>query len=245
MRCPKCGFISFDQVETCGKCGKDISGEAELLKGTITNIAPPCFLRFDADQDEPEAPESVEEATESETEEVVMDMAGESSREIEFSLGDEPGREAEPDTEEMEMSLGTADINLEEVPGEIDLGEIEEAPQLDDDFTIDLDEEEPKFDFAEIDISDLAPTEKETDNLLVDKSVAEVAVAKETPAEPTARTGSAVLEDLQFEGIDLEAQSIVAQDAAAPGKITPAVKTGTALDSFDVDLDAIFADEKG
>lgn len=259
MRCPKCGFISFDREEACGKCGKNISGEAELLKGTITNIEPPRFLRFDTDKDEPETLKGVDGTAEFETEEAVMDMEEESSREIEFSLGDEPGREGEPETEEVELNLGTADISLEETTqeetsGEIDLGEIEEAPQQEEDFTIDLGEEEPakqavdepKFDFAEIDISDLAPAEKETDNLLVDESVEEVVVAEEAPAAaPSARTGSAALEDLQFEGIDLEPQAISAQDAAPPGKIAPSVKTGTALDSFDVDLDKIFADEKG
>lgn len=251
MRCPKCGFISFDLVKTCGKCGKNISEEADLPQGTTTNIEPPRVLRFDVAKDEPEAPAGVEGTVELETEEAVMDMEEESSREIEFSLDDEPGRAGEPGTEEMEMNLGPA-----EAAGEIDLGEIGEAPQPEEDFTIDLGEdepaeqagEEPKFDFAAIDISDLAPAEKETDNLLVAESVEEAVVteaviAEEAPAAPSARTGSAALEDLQFEGIDLEPQSISAPDTAA-GKIAPSVKTGTALDSFAVDLGDLFADEK-
>ncbi len=258
MRCPKCGFISFDLVETCGKCGKDISGEMGLPKGTTTYIEPPRFLRLDAAKADPEEPEGVEEEMEFETEDAVMDMEEESSREIEFSLDEEPARAGEPEIEEVEMDLGMADISLEEtspaeMAGEIDLGEIEEPPQQEEeDFTIDLGEEEPveqadeepKFDFAEIDISDLAPAEKETDTLLVAESVAEVVVAEKAPAAPSARTRSAALEDLQFEGIDLETQAISAQDAAPAGKISSSIKTGTALDSFDVDLGDLFADEK-
>ncbi len=258
MRCPKCGFISFDLVEACGKCGKDISGEMELPQGTTTHIEPPRFLRLDATKAESEAPEGVEGEMEFETEETVMDMEEESSREIEFSLDDEPARAGEPETEEVEMDLGMADISLDETSpaeaaGGIDLGEIEGAPQQEEeDFTIDLGEEkpaepageEPKFDFAEIDISDLAPAEKETDTLLVAESVAEVVVAEKAPAAPSARTRSAALEDLQFEGIDLETQAISAQDAAPAGKISASIKTGTALDSFDVDLGDLFADEK-
>ncbi len=249
MRCPKCGFISFDLVETCGKCGKNISGEMGLPKGTTTYIEPPRFLRLDAAKAEPEAPEGVEEEMEFETEDAVMDMEEESSREIEFSLDDEPARAGEPETEEVEMDLSMADIRLDDTSpaaaaGGIDLGEIEEAPQQEEEEPAEQAGEEPKFDFAKIDISDLAPAEKETETLLVAEAVAEVVVAEKAPTAPSARTRSAALEDLQFEGIDLENQAISAQNAAPAGKISASIKTGTALDSFDVDLGDLFADEK-
>ena len=31
MRCPKCGFISFDYVNNCEKCGKDLGETAAVL----------------------------------------------------------------------------------------------------------------------------------------------------------------------------------------------------------------------
>lgn len=31
MRCQKCGFISFDWLETCGKCGAPLGQESDLL----------------------------------------------------------------------------------------------------------------------------------------------------------------------------------------------------------------------
>ncbi len=31
MRCQKCGFISFDWLETCGKCGASLGQQREVL----------------------------------------------------------------------------------------------------------------------------------------------------------------------------------------------------------------------
>ncbi len=45
MRCPKCGYISFDHVETCLKCNKDISGKVEV-EGTTYHAASPSFLKI-------------------------------------------------------------------------------------------------------------------------------------------------------------------------------------------------------
>lgn len=44
MRCPKCGYISFDHVKTCLKCKKDISGKVEVI-GTTYHAAAPSFLK--------------------------------------------------------------------------------------------------------------------------------------------------------------------------------------------------------
>jgi hypothetical protein len=44
MRCPKCGFISFDHLTSCAKCGKDVSAVASELQGTSINVETPMFL---------------------------------------------------------------------------------------------------------------------------------------------------------------------------------------------------------
>ena len=59
MRCPKCGYISFDHVETCLKCNKDVAKEGSKVVGTTYNVAPPAFLKFtqrteDSSEDEGE-----------------------------------------------------------------------------------------------------------------------------------------------------------------------------------------------
>lgn len=52
MRCPKCGFISFDHLEQCLKCKKDISAVSDTMHGTVFNVAAPSFLRLSPKRDE-------------------------------------------------------------------------------------------------------------------------------------------------------------------------------------------------
>lgn len=44
MRCPKCGYISFDRQKSCGKCSNDLTAVAEQLQGTVGKSAAPFFL---------------------------------------------------------------------------------------------------------------------------------------------------------------------------------------------------------
>jgi len=46
MRCPKCGFISFDQLPKCVKCGKNFSGITELVHGTAFSVTAPLYLKI-------------------------------------------------------------------------------------------------------------------------------------------------------------------------------------------------------
>ena len=46
MRCPKCGYISFDNVSECLKCKKDIKTVSSQLRGASFNVAAPAFLHF-------------------------------------------------------------------------------------------------------------------------------------------------------------------------------------------------------
>ncbi len=53
MRCPKCGYISFDHVETCLKCKKKIK-RTNGFDGTVHNVSPPGFLKFEEPEPIPE-----------------------------------------------------------------------------------------------------------------------------------------------------------------------------------------------
>ncbi|MGV1100914.1 hypothetical protein ACUUL3_16070 [Thiovibrio sp. JS02] len=44
MRCPKCGYISFDRQEACVKCNADVTAVAEQLRGTVADAEAPYFL---------------------------------------------------------------------------------------------------------------------------------------------------------------------------------------------------------
>jgi len=62
MRCPKCGYISFDHLETCLKCKKDIKSAADAVPGSVFNVATPIFLRFDREVVEKQDDEELVEA---------------------------------------------------------------------------------------------------------------------------------------------------------------------------------------
>ena len=58
MRCPKCGYISFDRQKSCGKCSNDLTAVAEQLQGTVSKAASPFFLGAILGKQQPYAAES-------------------------------------------------------------------------------------------------------------------------------------------------------------------------------------------
>jgi hypothetical protein len=136
MRCPKCNFVSFDLLESCVKCGKNISEAATELEGTVVAVAAPSFLKV--------AGEGTAEFDSEES----LDLGAEGEEEsMDFSFDDEPSVEAS--SEDIEMDLGEV-ADTEEADVEIDLG-AEDTPEMD----LEADDDEV------IGISDLAPAEEE------------------------------------------------------------------------------------
>ncbi len=248
MRCPKCGYISFDHLERCKKCGKDIAEATAELEGTVFEAVVPVFLQFEAGGNE----------------EVADDMAGASAGEdIDLNLDEtfeeiETGNEVSPG-EEVELVLGdeeelpemdAADATLagevnaaQEAPADTgDEGEL--VLELGDGQSGGEEIEGLQLDFSDIDISDLAPPveEEEPEELSLASGDEAVPVMASGPA---AAAGAAPggLEDLEIDDLDLDAPPPVTGSAAG-GRLPPAVKTGTALDDFDVDLGDLLADGK-
>ena len=55
MKCPKCGYISFDYNDSCPKCNKDISAEREKMNLPSYAPNPPSLLTaLTGEGDEPE-----------------------------------------------------------------------------------------------------------------------------------------------------------------------------------------------
>ena len=118
MRCIKCGFISFDHLASCAKCGRDISEVASELQGTSIKVESPMFLSgalaafseaeesFDEHVMEADVGEGVD--FDMEMEEEAVEMA-DSEEDIDFSFDEE--------VEEIEVA-GEADINLAEAEAE-------------------------------------------------------------------------------------------------------------------------------
>lgn len=206
MRCPKCSFVSFDLVESCVKCGKNISAAAAELQGTVVAVEPPTFLGV-ASKEVP--PEAAEPTAGFDTEEP-MDLGGEGEEEtMDLSFDEGPAAEVE----EVEMDFGEAEETT--AAADLDLGFEEEVA---------VESEAGEGDV--IGISDLAPVE-EAEEVLAEGP------ADEEHEAAAAGAGGLGLEDLKVDGIDLDSPP---GGVAESDKVLPSVKTGTALDDFDFDL---------
>jgi hypothetical protein len=152
MRCPKCGFISFDHIDVCLKCNKDISKVTSQLEGTTYNVAPPAFLKFRKREEGASAAESSRSLFDASGDELdVVDpdldvLAQDSddgySDEATISFGDDFNGFGDLDAEE---SLEVASEEDDDDVG-IDLGQFEDAFEeepaaQDDTFSMDLPDE--------------------------------------------------------------------------------------------------------
>jgi len=152
MRCPKCGFISFDHLTSCAKCGRDVSEVASELQGTSIKVENPMFLSG-ALAAFSESEESFEDhAMEAEVDEggidFDMDMeveeqeaveAADVEEDIDFSFEDEEKAETLEVADEEEE----ADISLAEAEAEEAVDVEEEVELLDEaaDFELEAEEE--------------------------------------------------------------------------------------------------------
>lgn len=120
MRCPKCGYISFDQQETCAKCSRNLQDTKSELKGTGVRGGKPSFLKSIIEESEAES--SRTENYEAGAEEGIMALE-------EFDVGEvsEPeediGMEFFPDEEEEQA--GSPDLTDSEEEFRIDFDEID------------------------------------------------------------------------------------------------------------------------
>ena len=136
MRCPKCGFISFDHLESCLKCGKDIQKTSSALTGTVYNVAAPSFLHFDSKPTVEEIDEI--DAFEDEFEDMEIQ---DPDLDILLNEGEEETVELETPEEEEDreitMSFGDDEEPVDEMP-DISMGAPEESEDLSHEIALDL-----------------------------------------------------------------------------------------------------------
>ena len=154
MRCPKCGFISFDHLASCSKCGRDISEVASELQGTSIKVEPPMFLSG-ALAAFAESEESFEEHA------MEDDVAGG----IDFNM------EMEDEAVEMDAAAEDVDFSFEEEEEAFDV-----APEEDADFEIVEEEEGADISLAEAEAEKAASIAEE------DVDIELEAEAEEEPA---------------------------------------------------------------
>ena len=229
MRCPKCGFISFDNVEKCLKCRKNIAEASKEFQGSVLNVATPVFLKLTADEEEFNVGvDGVEETIEEDFDVLDPDLdilvdEEDSSEDIQLSL--------ESDTDD-----GDDAPDLDELSGEFSeieaFAEDDSDASGDDDISLDLGmleetaEKAPESDIPAMDVpdeiadlSDLSPPDKteiqveepEEPEVDLDFAGLDDAFDSDTPAEPEAKKETVLSldmdEDLNFE-LDLGGLSI-------------------------------------
>ncbi len=242
MRCPKCGYISFDHAETCSKCKKDISAQSEQLSGTILMAEAPAYLQFNMTESDGMGVGRGIDVSPDETKFQADPAAAVENEEP------ETGDEIAFDFPEEDSGSSGADGQNESEDFDLPLND-------DDEIEIVMEEEEsadtPQVDFSGLDISDLAPpgAERNAAEELTLEGVEEAVESASSVAPSAAVTsglgGAAGLEDLSMDGIDLETPSLPPVGSVTGEKFRPAVKTGTALDNFDFDLgDLVSGEEK-
>ncbi len=264
MRCPKCGYISFDHLERCKKCGKDIVEATADLDGTVFETVAPVFLKFETAGEgggeggmaAEAADQGIDLELDEEFEEVVTEVEVDQDDGIELVLDGE-GVDDIGLGEDLDAGLAAAagdetpdeTIELADLPDTGEEGDL--VLELGDDETAESGEsgeiEGLQLDFGDIDISDLAPPEDDREDVEAEELTLDTAdeaapamVARPAPATGTASGG---LEDLEIDGLDLDSPPPVAGSAAG-GRLAPAVKTGTALDDFDIDLGDLLSEGK-
>lgn len=216
MRCPQCGFISFDHLEVCKNCQKNLSELAVTIFGPTRDATAPLFLTISSSGTLISASEKRIKMDNS-----APDIAG--SHLGNFDKKSEPGFSRDNDRMSPEPRQEI------EFPERVDaqlLNLNDEAREDESSFQVDepMKKEALLFsvDFGDLDISDLAP------------SFQPPSFEKETEKE------SCNLNELECE---TPVDTLII-GATMGHRILPSVKTGTALDTFDVNLEEVFGDKK-
>ena len=142
MRCPKCGFISFDHLASCAKCGRDISEVASELQGTSIKVEAPMFLSgalaalseseesFEDHAMEADGDEGIDFDMEMEADEEEAGEMTAAEEDVDFSFE----KEAEEFEVAVEVDIGLAEPEAEEAAGIKEKTEEAEPEKADDSF---------------------------------------------------------------------------------------------------------------
>ena len=199
MRCPKCGYTSFDHNENCPKCKKDLTGTREMLNLLpVAAVESPFIESLFGPPAEPEEPDFVEDAEHLDQYEGPSDedqeeegiTLGEEMEEIQLADGADEGGEpiSLADDDAGEIVFSPEDYGLEGAGEEVaeltlepeeDLGEVEMEFSMDD-----LDTEEETV--ADVDLDLDGEMELSMDDLDVDEeTVADTALDMDGDSAPS------------------------------------------------------------
>ena len=244
MRCPKCGYISFDFLEKCKKCGKNLAKVSAVLGGAVHEAMSPPFLQLDEDicdevsdeRDQSIAPDIA--LSEEDTVEIDMTELDDAETEERMSVSvpdEEDAVELVLDDDVPAQEAGGPDVDADQIPetGEPLQDDMEEDSFLEE--TGQSPDVDPRLDFSEIDISDLKPPGEQEQG---DVGIASDTVVKSEQDESIGMEGlDSALADLELDELGLEDRSsAVGKRTASTKKITKDGHSRSPLDDFDYDL---------
>lgn len=255
MRCPKCGYASFDNLERCKKCKKNIAAAATALMGTVVNAVAPSFLTVAPPTQSQDAASDANGADlelnfnddssldfKNEEDELFSLDADESETNFQETAAESPDEDSDLDLRLSDNFGETQDPHEPALDMELDLAldEVDEAPlNLAKDEASEI-ASPPSLDLEGLDISDLqAPEIPSSQGPGLDStlSLEDDPVPVQTAAQEGVQIGADEfsLEDLQVEDFTEAKPGVqVADDQYQPG-----MKTGTALDNFNFELDEL------
>lgn len=234
MRCPKCGYISFDHLQECLKCEKDIKEVSNSFDGSVFNVQAPSFLKFEERSEEDTAMDEEMDmfADEDDSDDFLDEdldiLMQDDQDDAEIEIDSDEGISAPQLEEELDFSMEDDEEETGEI--ELDLNEFDAGSDTEDSFTMEVPEELE-------DMSDLAPPKKETasDEGFVDLDLDDLdldldgdASFGDAPGKGSAKEVELALDDIDFSDALLDGGS------ATSGK-PASVNMDEDLD-FDLDL---------
>lgn len=232
MRCPKCGYISFDHLAACSSCSRDLTAIALELHGTSIESDLSLFLGsvIGEEPTEAELQFSEQDAMTGQADELIFgsDLTTD-DQEITIQL-DEPQTTPELEEEALTLNLEPQPeltLDMDEIPA-LDLSQIEgeaSADEVQSDQTAMLFAEAGEFqegqgekltlNLDEIDLSDLAPLDEEDHTAAVapqsepepetePEITLDLGMDADTDSGATLDLGSAMAEENETPILDLE-----------------------------------------
>lgn len=220
MKCPKCGYISFDYNHTCPKCNKNISSEREKMNLPSYKPSPPSLLGSLLDGSKKAAQAKASDSGSISFADSGTSFSPDDSEAIE-AIG-----EAFEDSQELEIKFGTtSDMTLEDTLEPIALDDSSEHPVVDN--LLDEVELEASLDTGTLPegepsvVPDLADLSKSSASAAPDKRSEGAGIHE--PDNSKAAADSEEI-DLTLDGLDLDmtddfepGSDLVIEDEAEPG----------------------------